>query len=184
MKKVKALAIISILLFFCIAASGTVSFAQDPIMDKDQLRLRDQIHKDTGLSKNELDSLNEQLREHLRLRGSGQQVRSMIRESLNEGCKGDCLRDCITAMNRTMSQGYSEKEARDMVMAEMRIQTRERERLRLNNDELGNRILNRVEDQLKFRNKMMKEKKIRMREHEMSPMRERSGMGPESGGRR
>lgn len=184
MKRIRVMTVISILLALCIMGANTVSIAQDQDRDRDQTRLREQIHKDTDISDTELESLNLQLREHLRLKGTGDQLRAMIREAVGQECRGNCLRDCIRAMNRLMEQGYSENEAGEMIRSELRIQARERSRLKLNNDELGERIMNRVEEQLQYRKKVMEQKKIKMREHEMSPMREMGGAGGGRGGRK
>ena len=185
MKRFKSILLLPFLFIFCLVGLSPVVWAQeqlqdqDRIMEQDHLRLREQIHKETKLSKEELDSLNLQLREHLRLRGSGEQVRVMIREALKNTCKGTCLRESIGAMNRAMAQGLSENEAQKMVTDEVRMQVRERKRLNLNNEELGERVRNRVEEQLQFRKQMMEKKKIKLREREMYPGRKGGGAGME-----
>jgi uncharacterized protein YneF (UPF0154 family) len=92
--------------------------------DRDLLQLRDQIHKDTNLSPQDLDALDPDLRQYLQHKGGGEQVRAMIRTALKDNCKGTCLAEMVRTMNRAMEQGVSDNQARNMVENALREQVR------------------------------------------------------------
>lgn len=150
---------------------------RDRMMERDYMRLRERIHKETDLSDEELKALGPSLREHLRIKGKGEQLRAMIRESLDAGCKGTCLSEMIRTMNHAMTRGLSEEEARKRIASELRTQMRERERQNLSDKEVGERVRSRVEKQIDVRERKMKEMHERSMEREMAPGRKKGGAG-------
>ncbi|MEW6681382.1 MAG: hypothetical protein AB1451_00455 [Nitrospirota bacterium] len=148
--------------------------------DRDLLQLRDQIHKDTNLSQQELDALDPELKQYLQQKGGGEQVRATIRTALQNNCKAECLRETVRSMNRAMSQGVTDKEARNMVESAVREQARERDqkRLAVSDQELGNQVRTRVENQLTA----MEQQKTREREQAEKREMERGLGSPAPGG--
>lgn len=135
---------------------------QDRTRDRDLLQLRDQIHKDTNLSPQELDALGPELKQYLLQKGSGEQVRAMIQTALQNNCKATCLGETIRTMNRAMTQGVSDQEAQNMVSNALRDQIRERDqkRLTLTDQELGDKVRAQVQERLAT----MEQEKTRERE--------------------
>ncbi len=136
--------------------------------DRDLVKLRDQIHQETKLSQQELDALDPDLKEYLKNRGGGEQVRQMIRTALQNNCKATCLGEMVRTMNRAMIQGVGDKEARNMVESALREQIRERDqqRLTLSEQELGDKVRARVQERLAA----MEQEKTR--EHDRDRMRD------------
>lgn len=174
---------------WCVVAAGLLVaglFAsawaqdQDRTRDRDLLQLRDQIHKDTNLSQQDLDALDSELKQYLQRKGSGEQVRAMIRTALQNNCKATCLGEMIRTMNRAMTQGVSDKEAQNMVSAALRDQIRERDqkRLTLSEQELGDKVRAQVQERLATR------EQDKSREREQAERREMErGLGsPAPGG--
>lgn len=147
--------------------------------DRDLLQLRDQIHKDTQLTQQELDAMDPELRQYLQQKGSGEQVRALIRTSLQNNCKATCLGEMIRTMNRAMTQGMSDKDAQNMVANALREQIRERDqqRLTLSDHDLGDKVRARVQDRLAA----MEQEKTRDREQAEKRELER-GMGSHAPG--
>ena len=148
--------------------------------DRDLLQLRDQIHKDTNLSQQELDALGPELRQYLQQKGTGEQVRDMIRMAHQNNCKATCLGEMVRTMNRTMTQGVGDKEARTMVENALREQIRERDqkRLTLSDQELGDKVRARVQERLAT----MEQEKTREREQAEKREMERGLGSPAPGG--
>lgn len=94
-----------------------------------QLRLRDQIQDDTGLSGAQLDKLNPLLEEAINLNGGDTEpVREMVRKAVGEDCVNDCLMERLRTRNREMA-----RERKRLLKAEgnmTRERTRERSRER------------------------------------------------------
>jgi len=174
---------------WCVVAAGLLvaglsvsAWAQDQdrTRDRDLLQLRDQIHKDTNLSQQELDALDPELKQYLQQKGSGEEVRTMIRTALQNNCKATCLGEMIRTMNRAMTQGVSDKEAQNMVSTALRDQIREHDqkRLTLSEQELGDKVRAQVQERLATR------EQDKSREREQAERREMErGLGsPAPGG--
>ena len=96
---------------------------------KIQLRLRDQISDDTGLTESELEIYQPLIKEALSLNGGdSEQIRDMFRKAVGEDCVGDCLLQRLRIWNRTMIQ--EQKRPGDLHEAEKQERTREQTRSR------------------------------------------------------
>ncbi|HAZ14710.1 MAG: hypothetical protein A2X86_12690 [Bdellovibrionales bacterium GWA2_49_15] len=126
------------------------NLAQAKVQDRDIDQLKDQIHKETKLNTQEIDALEPELRAHLQLKGRGETVRAMVKNSLNNGCQGTCLSETLRTMNQSMSKGLSGKEALEMVTAQLREQIRERDQkqLKWSDQELGDKVRTRMDARL------------------------------------
>ncbi|MCJ7501309.1 hypothetical protein MUP29_13790 [bacterium] len=94
-----------------------------------QLKLRDQISKDTGLTQSQIDELEPLLVETVNLYGGDTEpVRKMVRESVEAGCVAECLQERIRVRNREMTQTRKQIQTPEGDM--VREQTRERARER------------------------------------------------------
>ena len=118
------------LLAMCVAVSFLLampgaSFAADQDRDQVQLRLRDQICDDTGLSKGELNKYEPLITEALELNGGdAEPIRNMFRKSVGEGCVDECLMERLRTRNRAMKQ----EQKLDAEQTKTQERTRERTR--------------------------------------------------------
>ena len=128
------------------------TLAQESDIDQ----LKEQIHKETKLNMQQIDALEPEFREHLKLKGHGKTIREMVQTSLKNGCQGACLGEALQTLNHSMSKGLSSSEALKMVTAQLSeaIKERDQKQLKWSDEEFGARVRSRMEARLEERDRM------------------------------
>ncbi len=125
------------------------------LVERDRERIKNRIHRETGMELSELAVLDAEIDRALELGSDGEQIREVVRTSAENGCAtGSCLREMIRNMNRVMERKFTRTQARDAVCEAIREQTRTRERSRekeraaWNEEEFCLQVRNRVRQRI------------------------------------
>ena len=135
-------AILMLTLVFTISVAGPTLAqeevkVQSRIMSQEKMddalalrtRLKNQLMKETGLSAEELETLDPALSEALELNGGDPEpIRIMIRKSVQIDCVGECLLERLRDQNMKMLQMKEKAEEGDQVAVREQIRTRTRTR--------------------------------------------------------
>jgi hypothetical protein len=133
---------------FTLALAGTCAAGgMDKGKDGDTLQLREELSKDTRLSKDDMSIISKELDEYARRTQDREQIRELVRNSLDEGCQGECLAEVIDAMSYSVKGGMTPPEAQALVSDTLKKERMERKEL--SGKALGERVKDSVKSHMK-----------------------------------
>lgn len=179
MKRLKALGLVAALALTLavpgLSPAGDMYRDKDRDMNEESVQLREELRMNTSISDDDMNTMSKELNEYARRTRDREQIRELVKASLEEGCRGECLSELVDAMNDSIKRGMSPVEAQSLVTETLRQQKQERKEL--SGKDLGERVRERVEANVR----QMKMDKDMKKMERMDKMMEHKGMDMENG---